>query len=313
MRIYVQFLNENTIMKLINIATEQFNGEVPFLLAVSFSHLTSLILHLSSYISHCVVMEHMASKTRNVFLLCTPLTLIALIALSGYAFHTIRRLSLPVSSYLALTTTVLPAIAAFGGCTAHVLARCSRENQRGSTIWSYASQLLIAIILLMYETVVATLSLSHIVPVSSLRCQLDDKWLALFQRKKTDAIRRIQDSHQCCGLHSVMDKAFPFPAKDVEPDACTRTFGWKKSCFQDWQHDEQVMASLLLLVSILMFIGTILAVFLWQLRPTWARYFFHPHHSDSRRYAAIEEQQDDVRHSQERTVDRYFDSPTHTS
>lgn len=67
---------------------------------------------------------------------------------------------------------------------------------------------------LIYETIVATLSLTYMIPPNSLHCGLEDTWQKLFSSKNEEKIRAIQDALKCCGLHSVYDKAWPF-RKDV--------------------------------------------------------------------------------------------------
>ncbi len=75
----------------------------------------------------------------------------------------------------------------------------------------------------------------------------------LFHSKDSDAINRIQNTYKCCGLHSPVDKAWPFPDKHHGADACVKALGWKKSCFGDWRQDEQISAGLLLMVALLVF------------------------------------------------------------
>jgi hypothetical protein len=48
-----------------------------------------------------------------------------------------------------------------------------------------------------------------------------------------------------------VDKAFPFPAKDVGVDACKKAFGRDISCFASWREEERRVAGLILMVVLL--------------------------------------------------------------
>lgn len=109
-------------------------------------------------------------------------------------------------------------------------------------------------VLAIYETVIATLALTHMVPPDDLTCLLDRKWNQLYSNKDAGAITRIQDAHNCCGLHTAWDKAWPFPDKYHGVDACMKTFHRQKSCLGDWRQDEQIYAGLLLFVALMTFV-----------------------------------------------------------
>jgi hypothetical protein len=70
------------------------------------------------------------------------------------------------------------------------------------TSFSWSAMLLV-IWLVIYETIITTLALTHMTPPNDLSCHLERQWSWLFSNKNADVIRRIQDRHQCCGLHSV--------------------------------------------------------------------------------------------------------------
>lgn len=105
-------------------------------------------------------------------------------------------------------------------------------------------------ILTIYETVVSTLALTHMVPPDDLNCALERRWLRLYANHDARAIKRIQEAHQCCGLMTTKDKAWPFQDANHRADACVRAFDRTKSCFRDWRQDEQVFAGLLLFVAL---------------------------------------------------------------
>jgi hypothetical protein len=156
---------------------------------------------------------------------------------------------------LGVFTAILPALSGFSiqiARTSTQRRRARNKNTNGPSILS----VIIFITLTIYETVVVTLSGTHIGPESDLTCGLNEQWASLFRAKESKSVRRIQDAFNCCGLHSVKDKAWPFPDKNHGVDACVKAFGRTKSCFESWRGEEQRMAVLLLLVPI--------AVFVWQ-------------------------------------------------
>ena len=109
-------------------------------------------------------------------------------------------------------------------------------------------------LLTIYETVVATLALTHMAPPGNLACPLDRQWGRLYSNKDDGAIRSIQDAHQCCGLHHVKEMAWPFQDQNHGADACSKMLGRQGSCFGQWRRDEQIGAGLLLLVAVMTFL-----------------------------------------------------------
>jgi hypothetical protein len=106
---------------------------------------------------------------------------------------------------------------------------------------------------LIYESVMATLGLTYLVPTDAFNCGLEQQWLRLFSGKNGDAIRAIQDKHNCCGLRSTLDKAWPFPDKTHKANACVVAFKRTKACLEEWRQDQQATAGLFLLAVLLVF------------------------------------------------------------
>lgn len=104
------------------------------------------------------------------------------------------------------------------------------------------------------ETALATLAGTHLIPVSGLQCGLDRRWQGMFQAKDENAIRRIQDALNCCGLHSLKDRAWPFPSNQNDASICQSLTGRSQSCFGAWRKGEQEVAGMLLLVIIMAFV-----------------------------------------------------------
>ena len=164
----------------------------------------------------------------------------------------IHNLSLPVSDATSILTLILPILTGLTLQSPSYLSLSHRLSPRiGSRPWL---PLIITLLVTIYSTVVITLSLTHMVPPSALTCPLEQRWRHLFTSKNAEGIKRIQDLHECCGLHSVRDMAWPFQARGRGPEACSVNFGRQRSCFGPWRRDEQVAAGLMLIVGV----GTIL-------------------------------------------------------
>jgi hypothetical protein len=168
---------------------------------------------------------------------------------SRYSYSRIRFLSLPIPQALALFTVVLPLITGISTQGAYsLIQRSSKKENFKLTIP------LLAVIgfQLIYETIVATLALTHILPPSALKCGLHEKWNFLYAQKDVNAVRAIQDAFDCCGFNSIYDRAYPF--NDNGKSSCAKVFNRNKSCFGEWRKAEQINAGLLLLVALVVFV-----------------------------------------------------------
>lgn len=112
---------------------------------------------------------------------------------------------------------------------------------------------MLIMLLTIFETVIATLALTNIARSDDLSCRLERQWGWLFSNKKADVIRRIQDRHDCCGLRSVQDRAWPFPDRSHTAEACHIAFSRQLSCFNGWRQDQQITGGLMLLVAVAAF------------------------------------------------------------
>lgn len=172
--------------------------------------------------------------------------------ISRYAFTQIRRLALPIPQALALFTVFLPLITGISARGTYSIVRRNPNNE------PYQLTIpLIAVIgfQLIYETIIATLALTYMIPPSSLQCGLESRWKQLWSAHKTDrnaanTIRAIQDALECCGFNSVRDRSWPF----TTPATCAETFNRGQSCAGPWRKMEQITAGLLLLVAVTVFI-----------------------------------------------------------
>ncbi|KAF1988992.1 hypothetical protein K402DRAFT_12228 [Aulographum hederae CBS 113979] len=200
----------------------------------------------------------MAYTKRQITTAVSIIYLIVLTALAGFATHQVREFSLPIPSLLSILTVFLPAISGLTLETTFTRTPSKLlKPKKKSTVPRFSRAFLISVfILTVYETAVAALLGEHIGPTGGLRCGLDETWRRLYSKKDSDAIRRIQDAGDCCGLHSGLDMAWPFPAKGVRPDRCLERFERTASCFEGWRAREQSVAGLMLAV--------VIGVFLWE-------------------------------------------------
>ena len=163
--------------------------------------------------------------------------------------HRVRSLSLPISTATSAATIILPAITGVTLRGAQSLIRGSPGKRNAINLISCRSAIILVFFLFIYDTVIATLALTYMVPPSSLRCNLEGRWAWLFSHKNAEMIRRIQDRHQCCGFNSVRDRAWPFPDARHAATACHEAFGRERSCFKGWRQDQQATGGLMLLVA----------------------------------------------------------------
>lgn len=164
----------------------------------------------------------------------------------------IRYLSLPIEEATAIATLLLPILT---GITIQA-SQASLTHSPGATSkpgsppsWLFPSLFLL---LTVYETVIATLAFTNMLPSDTLTCQLSNRWQSLFHNHDVDSIRRIQDTHRCCGFRNARDRAWPFPDHHGA-NACRTTYHRERSCLGSWTRDQQVNAGLSLLVALLCF------------------------------------------------------------
>jgi hypothetical protein len=180
--------------------------------------------------------------------------------LTSYAASRASNLSLPIPKSLTGFTSSLPIIAGLllEGSYDLTHRRSGRNRSVPSPPPTALYTIIANVLILVYSTVVITLLGTHTGPASSLLCNLNDRWLSLYRAKDGDAIRTIQDTLKCCGLHKTYDKAFPFPDKEHDIHSCEERFGWSQSCFEGWRGQEQSMSGVLM--------GIVGLVVIWQVR-----------------------------------------------
>jgi hypothetical protein len=175
--------------------------------------------------------------------------------LHSYVLWTIESHSIPIPTALSALTLALPTIT---GLAVEIISKPTKHSTNGiSSSISRPTSTRVRPptlgVLLIFQTVLATLAGTYLAPADSLTCGLQTQWLALFRAKDVRRIRAIQDALECCGFRSPQDMAFPFPPA---PSSCPDTFGRDRSCLSPWRAEERTMAALLL--------GVVVLVVLWQ-------------------------------------------------
>ncbi|KAL8934320.1 MAG: hypothetical protein Q9216_005969 [Gyalolechia sp. 2 TL-2023] len=105
------------------------------------------------------------------------------------------------------------------------------------------------VVLVVYETVIATLAITQMMPSDVTTCGLSQRWQSLWSTHNAEAIKRIQDAHNCCGFKTKKDRAWPF-AGDHGADKCSIMYAREQNCLSGWRRDQQINAGLVLLVAI---------------------------------------------------------------
>lgn len=60
---------------------------------------------------------------------------------------------------------------------------------------------------------------------------MNNRWQGLWRDRNGEAIRLIQDTLNCCGLNSLVDRAYPIKA----PKSCAEMFGRDQVCRGPWR------------------------------------------------------------------------------
>ncbi|KHN94413.1 protein-tyrosine phosphatase [Metarhizium album ARSEF 1941] len=152
---------------------------------------------------------------------------LALFGVALYEHIYSTTLSLPISPAVTIVTALLPLAAATNMFFHPRLARSDRHPAR---LLGQALQGGQAIL----TTVLATILFSNILPSAARDCLLSTVWQRLFSGHDAASIRRIQDALNCCGFHTVRDRAWPFPNQHTSQQ-CAETYKRDMACIQPWR------------------------------------------------------------------------------
>lgn len=140
-------------------------------------------------------------------------------------------LSLPLSSASTIAAILLPVLSFLNTLyyNFHSLSS-TRAGSRDPVFLPQALQVLQTI----FATVLATTFYSDISSDSAQRCLLSTRWQKLWSDHDSAAVRRIQDTWDCCGFNSIKDRAWPFPHKGSPQPDCATQWGRTIACGQPW-------------------------------------------------------------------------------
>ncbi|KAL6861029.1 hypothetical protein J3F83DRAFT_747124 [Trichoderma novae-zelandiae] len=147
-------------------------------------------------------------------------------------FHS-AHLSLPISPVITILTVLLPIISLLNSYIYPTLLHSARHSSHplhrlSPTILQTLQGLLTAVL--------ATLLFEDVLPSATVECLLDNQWLRMFRAHDGESIRMIQDTLNCCGLNSLVDRAYPFPKPgDNNKSLCGDMFGRAQSCRAPWR------------------------------------------------------------------------------
>ncbi|CAO1598756.1 hypothetical protein XANCAGTX0491_002516 [Xanthoria calcicola] len=231
-------------------------------------------------------------KTIIHFVILPILTILAIIA--GVSLGQIRYLSLP-SPASPIATLLLPILTALTIQSSRSLLLSNNNNNntnnppskhtRSLPRWLFPTLLLA---LTIYDTVLATLASTQLIPSDAQTCTLLTRWEHFFTTHDVDRIRRIQDTHRCCGFKTLRHMPWPFPDNNGA-DACRDQYHRTRTCFGGWRGDLQLNAGAMLGVAVgcfLVKLFIVLALYRRRNDPRMQRV--------RRQYAGLTESDDEV-------------------
>lgn len=146
-----------------------------------------------------------------------------------------------------------------------VLLRTFRSSLAKRAFGRLPVYVLLQLVQFLLSTILTTLFASDGFRSNVRTCLLDTRWQALFSAHDGDAIRRVQDTFNCCGLNSVRDRAWPFSRGDSDSPQVTCAAYYRRAlaCREPWEAAMRRDAGLEVLVAVAMMViqlGPLLAL-----------------------------------------------------
>ncbi|KAI2777161.1 hypothetical protein F4815DRAFT_482182 [Daldinia loculata] len=138
-----------------------------------------------------------------------PLVLLALAAVAIYVQVTSSNLSLPISTGTTVLTIILPFIAAANIFYTPLLGQLFRQRVTSSPTLLRFLPVVPPVLQAILTVVLATLAAEGFSSGQVIDCGLEGNWQRLWRAHDDRAIQRIQDTFNCCGLRSVVDRDSP--------------------------------------------------------------------------------------------------------
>ncbi|KAL8976066.1 MAG: hypothetical protein Q9205_007861, partial [Flavoplaca limonia] len=171
-----------------------------------------------------------------------------------------RYLSLPIPQSTSIATLLLPILTGIGIQISRPLL--TQSTNRSTSYPSWLLPALIFILLTIYDTILTTLATTALIPSETQTCLLETRWDSMFHGHDVAALRRIQDTHQCCGLRSMRHKPWPFP-DNHGADGCRNLYRNRTgSCLGPWRRDLRVNAGMVLVVAVVCWLVKVITILL---------------------------------------------------
>jgi len=172
---------------------------------------------------------------RSVALTFSGAAALILLAISIYYTVRARNLSLPtptIAHFLAIALPLaFPVIAFLFNRPVPSKLSQSISPKRGSLISRLPIISTAITILFMLDSALLAVSSAALEP-STFTCVLETHWHHLFRTKNEDALKRIQDALDCCGLKTVLHEPWPFPPVSLE--TCSKRYNRSTACEVPW-------------------------------------------------------------------------------
>ncbi|KAI6086610.1 hypothetical protein F4821DRAFT_238151 [Hypoxylon rubiginosum] len=156
-------------------------------------------------------------------------------AIAIYVQVTSSTLSFPLSTGTTVLTIILPLLAAVNFFGTDLLKRTLPRRASASLTLQLYLPVVLQLIQGVLTVVLATLTAEGLEPVD---CILEGNWSRLYRAKDDRALERIQDTFNCCGLRSIVDRTAPRgECKNIYKDR-------HDSCLSPWHASMQRSAGL---------------------------------------------------------------------
>lgn len=183
-------------------------------------------------------------------------------AIAIYVQVTSSTLSFPLSTGTTALTILLPLLAAVNFFGTDFLNRTLPRRASASLTLQLYLPVVLHIIQGVLTVVLATLTAEGLAPVD---CILEGNWSRLYRAKDDRALERIQDTFNCCGLRSIVDRTAPRgECKNIYKDR-------HDSCLSPWHASMQRSAGLDFAVALAVGIFQLVQLALFTVRSSGGR------------------------------------------
>ncbi|KAI1654219.1 hypothetical protein F4813DRAFT_399139 [Daldinia decipiens] len=138
-----------------------------------------------------------------------PFVLLVLAAVAIYVQVTSSNLSFPISTGTTALTIILPFIAAANILYTPQLRRLFHQRAASSSTLLRFLPVAPPVLQAILTVVLATLAAEGFSSGQVIECGLERNWQSLWSAHDDRAIQRIQDTFNCCGLRSMVDRSSP--------------------------------------------------------------------------------------------------------